>query len=227
MVYGVDGKRLRLIQRIEHRLAAYPHRMGGLAPVGVLAVLYQAVACCRGCAACSVCGGKALGYVLVNLAVEGRNERLYATAYSEHRYLAVVCQPYGQQLGLVAHVVDAVQARRRLLAGPQRIDVAASGEHQSVYLVERVDYHVLVGNGRNYHRRASGSHHGHVILLAQTRVAVGKIACEANHRLASGLRITGVYVVETALNIKRFHCSSLTLSAFSLRNGHFSLDALL
>ena len=44
--------------------------MGGLAPVGVLAVLYQAVACCRGSAACPVCGGKALAYVLVNLAVD-------------------------------------------------------------------------------------------------------------------------------------------------------------
>ena len=118
-----------------------------------------------------------------------------------------------------------MQAWVGLLAGPQRIIVAAAREQQPVDMFERVDNDVLVGDGWNDDRGAACSHNLHVVPVAQCSVSICVIGSDANYRLMRGFRICCINAVQVRLEIKRIHTLNL-LSVIFRFNRNLALDTL-
>ena len=77
---------------------------------------------------------------------------------------------------------------RRLLATPQRIEVATAGEKESVEVFQRVDDDILVGNGRDEIRCSPCLDHLTVVFLAEGGASVGVVCRYTYHRLVLSLR---------------------------------------
>ena len=135
------------------------------------------------------------GNILSHLAAESHRQRLYASTYSEHWYLAVVGEASDEQLGEVALSINAVKQRRGLLACPQRVVVATPCEQQTVNTVESVYYDVAVGNGRDYYGHSPCCHHLFVVAVAKCSVAISIISRDTYDRTFISFGITRINIL--------------------------------
>ena len=201
MMQRVDRHRLSTQYLMQHRPLLHRHGVRGFPTVGILTVLDERLFA-------PIAVGMplhGLEDILIHLAVESHDQCLYASAYTQHGHLTVVSQASGKQFGLVACGVDAMQSWRGFLAGPQRVEVATSCQHQSVDLVERVDDGVLVVHRRYDDRHSPRLNHRQIIAVAKPCVAIDKIARQPDERTVFRFRITGINVVQALLNVKRLH----------------------
>ena len=98
-----------------------------------------------------------------------------------------------------------MQLRHRLLSTPERIEVAAAGEQQSVDRIKGVYYHVGVIDGRYDYGHTASPHHSHIVWLGECSVSVCKVSGDSYHRFFSSFRISLVYPIKARLEIKWFH----------------------
>lgn len=148
------------------------------------------------------------GDVLTYLSPECHRQRLYAAANAEHRYLTVVGQAGEHEFGAVALCVDMVELWCRFLTAPQRVEVRAAGEQQSVEMLECVDECVVVVDGWNEYRRAAGFDHLHIIFVPNRSVAVIEIGRQTDERLLLRFGEGGVDLVEVLRQRKAFEFHS-------------------
>ncbi len=135
------------------------------------------------------------GEVLCHLAAESHRQRLYAPADAEHRYLSVIGEASDEQFGEVAFRIDAVEQWRGLLASPQWVIVAPSGEQKTIDTVESIYYDVAIGNRRDYYRYSPCRHHLFVVAVAKCSVAIGVISRDAYDRTFISFGITRINIL--------------------------------
>ena len=158
--------------------------------------------------------------VLCHLAAEGYGECLDASADAEDRNLTVIGQTRDEQLGQIALTVDAVEQRGRLLACPQRIEVAATAEQETIDAREGVDDDIGIGyRGDDQGHTACGDN-AIVIAATQAQLSVLIIASNANHRAALGLREMREGSTQIGSYVKGIHrrsSSSITMGISRFR----------
>jgi hypothetical protein len=93
--------------------------------------------------------------------------------------LSVVGKASDEEFGEVAFRIDAVEQWRGLLASPQWVIVAPSGEQKTIDTVESIYYDVAIGNRRDYYRHSTCCHHLFVVAVAKCSVAIGVISRDA------------------------------------------------
>ena len=187
MVERVDEYFLLIIYIIEHAAFFYFHGVRRFRTVGILRV---SVVC------------RIVRDVLVYPSAERHSKCLHAAADAQHRNLPVERQSGYEQFGQVAHVVDVMQRRRRLLISPQRIEVAAACEQQSVDSFERIEQYVAVCHWRNEHGRASCLYNLTVVAVAHCSVDALVVCCYAYNGSLACLRLVVVEVGEMLVQIK-------------------------
>ena len=137
--------------------------------------------------------------VLLHCSSQGNGQCLYAAADAEDRNLTVECQSGQHQFGQVALGIDVVQVRRRLFAGPERIDVAASCKEKSVKMGKRVHENILVGYRRYEDRDAARSGNLLIVDIPQRSITVREVRRYADYGLLLCFGEGRIHLVEMRL----------------------------
>lgn len=122
VVEGVDVDVLVVVEeRAQQGVGQQRYAVGGLAFVGILAVLQSAFL---------------RPHVLQHGATHGYGEHLQASAYAHDGHATVVGQAGDEQLGQVACGVDVAQCGCGFFVGPQGVEVGTACEQQGIDAVE-------------------------------------------------------------------------------------------
>ena len=140
--------------------------------------------------------------ILRHPATKGHGEGLDATADAEDGDLTIIGETGGQQLGIVALLIDAMKKRRRFFACPEGVVVATTAEDETINPLEGVDDHMAVGNRRDDDRYATCLHHRLVVTTADLTRQVLVVSRDTNDRHWRCLWELGVDALQLRLQVE-------------------------
>ena len=149
--------------------------------------------------------------ILVHCAAEGYGEHLHAAADAEHGNLPIVGAANQQQLEGVAHGIDAAQFRQRLLVHPERVQIGAAREQQTVGATHQFVDVRQIGRRRDDEWQTARTNHRFVVARAEGAARFTEIARDDNERSAvgeptRGLSIEFVQIIVHVLKCLRRRC---------------------
>ena len=143
--------------------------------------------------------------ILRHLTTKSHRQCLNTATDSQHRYLTVVSQTSRHQLRQIPLLIDPMKLRRRLFSNPQRIDITATAQDQSVNTLQCVNDRICVGHRRNHHRYTPSRHDRLVIAFSQLTGQILIITRDAYYRPVFRLGIPRIDTIQMRLQVKLFH----------------------